>query len=403
MNRIKAIRSEEDYKESLVLLQDLLIADPDPNTEQGEQLQILSTLIESYEATNFPISAPTAVDAIKFRMDQLDLRPVDLVPFIGSKSRVSEILSGKRGLTVEMIRTLEQGLQIPAESLIKPSEESQDSAYSKWDKKLYETMQARGYFANLSSDFSNKITTLQEFFNRSSVSTLTPALLRQANYRSAPTTDRNALYAWLNFILSKASDFEDVAEYKAGSLTLEKMQKLAKLSTKDNGPILAVHELKKMGIITVVEAELPKTRLDGAAILLNARNPVIGLTLRLDRLDNFWFTLMHELAHIALHFDNDEIDVFYDELDEVKGLQLGSKETEADELASEALVASSKWEISPARIVPSPMAAASLARDLDIHIAIVAGKIRYETGSWAYLNKVVSNYKIRNLFPHYER
>ncbi|MCA9325183.1 ImmA/IrrE family metallo-endopeptidase [Candidatus Saccharibacteria bacterium] len=401
MNRIKAIRNEEDYKQSLELLQDLLIADPDPNTERGEQLQILSTLIESYEATNFPIEAPTAVEAIKFRMDQLDLRPVDLVPFIGSKSRVSEILSGKRGLTVEMIRALEQGLQIPAESLIKPIEDSPESTYSKWDKKLYEIMETRGYFASLGSDFSDKVSTLQAFFNRES--TLAPALLRQANYRSAPTTDRNALNAWLNFILSKASDFDDVAAYKAGSLSLEKMQELAKLSTKENGPLLAVDELKRIGIITVIEAELPKTRLDGAAVLLNARNPVIGLTLRLDRLDNFWFTLMHELAHIALHFDNDEIDVFYDELDEVKGLQIGSKESEADHLASEALVTSSKWEISPARIVPSPMAAASLARDLDIHIAIVAGKIRYETGSWAYLNKVVSNYKIRNLFPHYER
>jgi len=403
MKRIKAIRNEEDYKQSLELLQDLLIADPDPNSEQGEQLQILSTLIESYEANNFPIEAPSAVDAIKFRMDQLDLRPIDLVPFIGSKSRVSEILSGKRGLTVEMIRSLEQGLQIPAESLIKPAEDSPEDIFSKWDKKLYDVMEARGYFNNVKSDASNRINTLRAFFSRNDVSTLSPALLREANYRSAPTTDRNALNAWLNFILSKASDFEDVAEYKPGSLNLEKMQSIAKLSTKENGPVLAVKELKKIGVITIIEAELPKTRLDGAAILLNARNPVIGLTLRLDRLDNFWFTLMHELAHIVLHFDNDEVDVFYDELDEVKGMQIGSKETEADELASEALVPSSKWEISPARIVPSAMAAASLARDLDIHIAIVAGKIRYETGSWAYLNKVVSNYRIRNLFTHYER
>ena len=403
MKRIKAIRNEEDYKQSLDLLQELLIADPDPDTEQGEQLQILSTLIESYEANNFPVEAPSAVDAIKFRMDQLDLRPVDLVPFIGSKSRVSEILSEKRSLTVEMIRALEQGLQIPAESLIKPTEDSPESIYSKWDKKLYEVMQSRGYFATLNSKLVNKTGTLQAFFDLNSNPPLAPALLRQANYRSAPTTDKNALDAWLNFILVKASGFKDVKAYEVGSLNLEKMQEIAKLSSKEDGPLLAVDELRKIGIITIVEPELPKTKLDGAAILLNARNPVIGLTLRLDRLDNFWFTLMHELAHIVLHFGDSDVDVFYDELDEVKGLQIGTKEDEADDLASEALVTSSKWEISPARLVPSPMAAASLARDLDIHIAIVAGKVRYETGSWAYLNKVVSKYKIRNLFPSYER
>jgi HTH-type transcriptional regulator/antitoxin HigA len=224
-------------------------------------------------------------------------------------------------------------------------------------------------------------------------------MLRKSNYRSSPLTDKHALSAWATRLLQKAKQTKLPSKYQHGSIDLAFMQELVKLSVKDNGPILAQEYLKKNGIILILEPHFSKTYLDGATILINKDNPIIGLTLRHDRLDNFWFTLMHEVAHIVLHYGQD-ISLFYDEFEDIKGLDIGSKEKEADNLASEALVPSSKWEISPAKLIPSSIAAGSLAKELGVHIAIVAGKIRYEGGKWVYLNNIVSKEKVRQYFPN---
>jgi HTH-type transcriptional regulator/antitoxin HigA len=106
---------------------------------------------------------------------------------------------------------------------------------------------------------------------------------------------------------------------------------------------------------------------------------------------------MHELAHIALH-SNQNCNFFYDDLDnpDTKNKQ----EQEADALASEALVPRSKWENSPARLIPSPIAAESLARELGVHIAIVAGKIRREEGRYVYLTNIINEAKARKYFTN---
>jgi HTH-type transcriptional regulator/antitoxin HigA len=157
--------------------------------------------------------------------------------------------------------------------------------------------------------------------------------------------------------------------------------------------------LKKYGIILVIEPHFSKTYLDGATILINKDNPVIGLTLRYDRLDNFWFTLVHELAHIALHYKSG-ISLFYDEIEGIKTINLDEKEKEADALAEEAILPSAKWEISPARLIPSSMAANSLANELGVHVALIAGQIRHKGNKYIYLNKIVTEAKVRNYFPN---
>lgn len=118
MENIKLIKTEEDYKEALKLADELFDAKPD--TPEGDKLELIVTLIEIYEKEHFPIDNPSPLEAIKFRMDQMGLLPKDLVPFIGSKSKVSEILSGKRTLSLNMIRQLASGLNIPVEVLIQP-------------------------------------------------------------------------------------------------------------------------------------------------------------------------------------------------------------------------------------------------------------------------------------------
>ena len=115
---IKPIKNKNDYEEALTIIEELIMLDPEPDTEESDTLTIMSILVENYEKTNYPLETPTAIEAIKFRMEQLDLRPVNLVPYLGSASRVSEILSGKRGLTIKMINALSEGLGIPLAALV---------------------------------------------------------------------------------------------------------------------------------------------------------------------------------------------------------------------------------------------------------------------------------------------
>jgi HTH-type transcriptional regulator/antitoxin HigA len=397
MNEIKIIRTEKDYQDALNLVKALIEVDPDPESTEGEQLSLLVSLIQSYEAKAFPSNLPDPIDAIKFRMEQADLKPADLVPYIGSPSRVSEILSGKRSLTIEMIRSLEAGLGIPAKILIQKSEKGTESPYHNWDDRLVKDMASRGYFGDVAINKIDKIELIKSFFTAVGEPTKIFALLRKSSYRASPLTDKNALSAWFAYVVKKAKKIKPIKKYKHGTVNLDFMKTVARLSVEENGPVLAQEYLKKYGIILVIESHFPKTYLDGAAILINKDNPIIGLTLRFNRLDNFWFTLMHELAHVGLHYEQD-VTVFYDEIEGIKIPDIDDKEKEADKLAGEALVPANKWEVSPARLIPSVMAAKSLARELGVHIAIVAGKIRHEGGKYVYLSKIINEIDVRNIF-----
>ena len=114
--KLKPIKSEEDYRNALKRLD--VIFDAQTDTKEGDEAEILSLLIENYENEQYPIEAPDPIEAIKIRMEELNMRQKDLVGVIGGKSRVSEILNRKKKLTVDMIRELERILQISASVLI---------------------------------------------------------------------------------------------------------------------------------------------------------------------------------------------------------------------------------------------------------------------------------------------
>lgn len=110
------IKSEKDYRDALRRLE--VIFDAPIDTPEGDEAEVLSLLIENYESEHYPIEAPDPIEAIKIRMEELNMRQKDLVGIIGGKSRVSEILNRKKKLTVEMIRELEKTLQISASVLV---------------------------------------------------------------------------------------------------------------------------------------------------------------------------------------------------------------------------------------------------------------------------------------------
>ena len=113
---IRPIKTEQDYNNSIMRIEELWGAKKD--TAQGDELELLITLVESYEMKHYPIAPPDPVDAIKFRMEQMDMTKADLVKYIGSQSRVSEILNRKRSLTLKMVKSLYRGLKIPADILL---------------------------------------------------------------------------------------------------------------------------------------------------------------------------------------------------------------------------------------------------------------------------------------------
>lgn len=113
---IYPLHTETDYNNALSRIDEIFEAKP--GTPQGDELEILGILIDDFEKRQFPISSPDPVEAVKFRMEQLGLTQTDLAKLIGSKSRASEILSGKRSLSLRVIRLLNQKLNIPAEILL---------------------------------------------------------------------------------------------------------------------------------------------------------------------------------------------------------------------------------------------------------------------------------------------
>jgi HTH-type transcriptional regulator/antitoxin HigA len=113
---VKPIKTERDYQRALKEIDKLW--DAKQNTPKGDRLEVLVTLVEAYEGRHYKVDPPDPIEAIKFRMERLELKPSDLAHILGGRSRVSEILNKKRKLTVEMMRSLRKHLAIPAESLL---------------------------------------------------------------------------------------------------------------------------------------------------------------------------------------------------------------------------------------------------------------------------------------------
>src|SRR6266478_9179248 len=116
---ITAINSERDYKLALNEIEQLIDLNVRAGTPEGDRLNLLTLLVQDYEQKRITFEAPDPIEAIRFRMEQMELAPRDLVPLIGSRSKVSEVLSRKRPLTLSMVRALHKGLGIPAKALLR--------------------------------------------------------------------------------------------------------------------------------------------------------------------------------------------------------------------------------------------------------------------------------------------
>lgn len=397
MNRI--IRSETDYNDALNQIERLIDSGAAQGTPEGDELELLTVLVNNYETNRFGKVTPDPIEAIRFRMEQAGLKPRDLVPYIGSRSRVSEVLAGKRSLTLSMIKALHSGLGIPAGALLRErATPDLDEAFEDWNRFPIDEMKRRNWVGGRGADWGARTEEiLRSFFGRLGPDREAVVLYRRtAHIRAGREMDAYAMAAWTARIIISATENPPSAKYERGSVDLKLMQEVAKLSVFDSGPRLAQELLGRHGISLIIEPHLKGTYLDGAAVLKHEGRPVIGLTIRHDRIDNFWFCLMHELAHVALHLD-EKSSQFYDDLDiEAKS---DSREREADEMGGEALIPEREWRKSPASRLRSPEAVQHLATKLRIHPAIVAGRIRHHFKSFRVLNQFVGHGEVRRLFP----
>ena len=225
---------------------------------------------------------------------------------------------------------------------------------------------------------------------------MTPALLRENGHRRMNAkTKPYALWAWCLRVLGNANENAPQGDYEPGIVDEAFMRDVALRSTTADGPLNAREHLAKHGIALVVEKHLKNTYLDGAVLRLDDGRPVIGLTLRYDRIDNFWFTLMHELAHVSLHLGASEEKAFFDDL-ELKGSS--RMEMEADQMATNALIPPGDWENSTACEKPTPMAVYELSQKAGVHMAVAAGRVRHEFKNYRLLSQFVGRGEVGRLF-----
>lgn len=208
--------------------------------------------------------------------------------------------------------------------------------------------------------------------------------------------DEIATRAWVARITDIAQTSSGAVPFEVSNISREFLKTLAQLSSHEHGPRLALDAVRAVGVSVVLESGLPGMSVDGASFHTAKAGPVIALTMRHDRIDNFWFTLFHEIGHVVMHLREPSDDVFVDSEDVDESEEIEA-EAEANAFAKDCLVPRDTWLRSDAHRVGDAASVHSLARQLGIHPAIVAGRIRYERRNFRILDPLIGRGKVRDL------
>jgi HTH-type transcriptional regulator/antitoxin HigA len=264
------------------------------------------------------------------------------------------------------------------------------------NKYPFKQMLQRKWFPEFSGSLNEAVkrsaTLIANLYDRAGVENIQKAFTRKS-IRSVSHFSQEALNVWYARIVIKAREQHLDTFFDKNIISGPWLKQLASFSAENEGPKQAVQFLKDNGIRVVFEPQIEGTYLDGAALLVDKIYPVIALTLRYDRLDNFWFVLFHELAHIVLHLGN-EFDAIFDDLDShIEGIEM-----EADLYALNISIPEPIWKKSLVRFSPSNETIINQARSLKIHPALIAGRIRRETGKYHLFNDLIGQGEIRSKF-----
>jgi len=395
---VRPIKTETDYERALEEVAGLVEKNPIADSEDADRLEVLAALVAKYEDSHFFIGKPAPIEAIQFRMDQVGLARKDLIPYIGSASKVSEVLNGKRPLSMSMIRALRDNLGIPADILISQADNGNSNNEDLQQAYPLKQMCQLGYFGRSKSYFDirkdpKKI--LDALFSKAKINQTSLAYCRStSHYRDGKQLNQHALRAWQARVSIKSLERE-VTSYRKGTINSDFLDEIAQLSVLDSGPAIAREMLEKHGIPVVIEHHLEHTYLDGACFLRFDDVPVIGLTIRHDKLDNFWFTLMHELVHLGWHLGTNNSS-FFDDLDSL--VTDDKLEKEADDLAAEALIPNHIWNNSNIASAEDWKDVVLFAQSIRRHPSIVAGRIQRATENYKRFHRLIGRTTVKALF-----
>lgn len=208
--------------------------------------------------------------------------------------------------------------------------------------------------------------------------------------------DDFATRVWVGYLTQKSYECPIATKFQPASIDRHFLLSLAQLSTRTDGPARALEAVRELGICVILESGLPGMSVDGASFHVTGAPPVVALTARHDRLDNFWFTLFHELGHISLHLSEPSDNIFVDAEEDGGGDEIEA-EAEANAFAKDNLIPRDVWLRSDAYRSGNEASVMALARRQSIHPAIVAGRIRYERRDFRIFNDLIGRGQVREI------
>lgn len=399
---MKPIRDEAGYEAALARIGALMSA-PEGSPEVDE-LEVLSILVEKYEEGAYPIPDAPAHEVLKLVMEENGLASKDMIPFLGSASTVSKVLNGKKELTPAQIRILSRHLGIPVVALFGDASEQEKlepGGSVDWSAFPLVEMSRRGLFGvehlratakSLAQIAGNIIPAL---IGSARLDFAYQPRLRQG-VKTGPASDPHAVMAWLIEVAKRGQDRGMKTPCRL--LTREDLHTLAAMSKAADGIRRAISFLEGHGIPVVTVKHFKRSKIDGGVVVLDGGRPVIGLSLRHDRLDSFWFTLLHEAAHIVLgHVSDYVVDEFLD------AESYGKDETDANALVEEVTIPAAVF----AAAIPNPAQATlsamfGLAQQFDIALAIVVGRVQFKANDYRKFSRLVGRKQVRCHFPGFD-
>lgn len=259
-------------------------------------------------------------------------------------------------------------------------------------------MYKRGWFEDFSGTLSQAKKVARDLvpaFLHGAHSQFQPMALHRKSVRSSGQVHEAAITAWEARVRTLADRNPPLKAFDRNCLTTDWIRGLVALSLDEHGPRLAVNYLHDAGISLVIERHLPGTLLDGAALASADHQAVVAMTLRHDRLDNFWFTLLHEIGHLKLHIRLGEYGAIFDDND---APAVDEVEKDADYFAQEALIPERNWNLAVSRFTRNEKAVLADAKRFGVSPAVIAGRIRRDANDYTLFRTLVGNGAVRRLF-----
>jgi HTH-type transcriptional regulator/antitoxin HigA len=323
--------------------------------------------------------------AQKLNMKPQQVQRYEATDYMGAS--LARLVEVSRALGVKASGTFEGGKKVGGSIFV-----WRDVDDIVWSQMPYKEMMKRKWFTVARN--ANPLDCAKQYFLQAAGPQFATALHRK-KMRSGNVPNEYALLAWQARILERARNLAAHGDFAKFKLHDRWLTELVSLTKRKDGPARASQLLAAKGIALVIERHLPGSYLDGAAMLGDEGRPVIGLTLRYDRLDNFWFVLLHELGHVFLHlFDG----LRYDFFDEEGASEDDSIEAEADKFALDSLIPETLWDQCLSRFAISEEAVHIDADNLGIDPSIIAGRIRKERNNYTILNTLIGQGQVRSQF-----